>query len=78
MEANRENGKDLENVTTAASQDIGQENAQKQKDFSLHATTVVRKATKHHSVRFPKGEAKEKASVKLAMKAIGLGKQVQK
>ncbi len=75
-EAKQEKAK--ETVITAASQAIGQGNVQKRKSFSSHVTIVVRKVIKQHSVRYPKEGEKEKASVRSAMKVIGLGNQVQK
>ena len=77
MEVNKERAKGQESVTIAASQSIGQGNAQKQRGFSSHVTTVVRKVIKQHSVKYRKEGEKEKASVKSAMKVIGLGSQAR-
>ncbi len=78
MGVSKERVKGQGSVTIAASQAIGQENVQKQKGFSSHVTTVVRKVIRQHSVRHPKEGEKEKASVRSAMKVVGLGNQVQK
>ena len=77
MEVNKEKVKGQGSVAIAASQAISQGNAQKQRGFSSRVTNVVRKVIKQHNVKYPKEGEKGKASVKSAMKVIGLGSQTR-
>ena len=70
-EANREKGKDLENVTTVASQDIGQENVLNPKGSSMLATTVARRVTRQRS--HPKVVGKERALTRSVETVNGCG-----
>ena len=77
MEESKERVKGQGSVATAASQDIGPENAQKQRSFNSRVTIVVKRVTRQHNVKCLKEGEKERDSTKSATKASGHGSRAR-